>query len=168
MIKRIGVWTLAVLAIGAASGVVYAADATTARFDKLKALAGDWTKSDGVGTVEASYRVTAGGTAVMETLFPGTPHEMVTVFTVDRGDLVLTHYCAEGNQPRMKAVKGGDANAIDFKFDGGGNIKSPNDGHMHEASFAFKDANHLTSTWQFYKDGKPGEKAEFNLVRKTS
>jgi hypothetical protein len=168
MMKRIGVWTLALLAIGTASAAAHAADATTARFDKLKALAGDWTKPDGDGTVEASYRVTAGGTAVVETLFPGTPHEMVTVFTVDKGDLVLTHYCAEGNQPRMKALKGGDASAIDFKFDGGGNIKSPKDGHMHEASFAFKDADHLTSKWQFYKDGKPGELAEFNLVRKAS
>jgi hypothetical protein len=168
MMKRIGIGAAAVLLIGAASMAAQAADATTARFDKLKALAGDWTKSDGDGTVEASYRVTAGGTAVMETLFPGTPNEMVTVFTVDKGDLVLTHYCAAGNQPRMKAVKGGDANAIEFKFDGGGNIKSPKDGHMHEASFAFKDADHLTSTWQFYTDGKPGELKEINLVRKAS
>ncbi len=166
MMKRIGV--AAVLVVGAATLVTLAADTATARFDKLKALAGDWTKSGGDGSVEATYRVTAGGSAVMETLFPGTPHEMVTVFTVDRGDLVLTHYCAEGNQPRMKADRGGDASSIAFRFVGGGNIKSPNDGHMHEASFAFKDADHLTSTWQFYKDGKPGEKAEFDLVRKKS
>jgi hypothetical protein len=168
MKKRIGGWIATVFVIVAASITAQAADTTTARFEKLKALAGDWTKSDGDGTVEASYRVTAGGTAVMETLFPGTPHEMVTVFTVDRGVLVLTHYCAAGNQPRMKALKGGDANGIEFKFDGGGNIKSPKDGHMHEASFAFKDADHLTSKWQFYKDGKPGELKEINLVRKAS
>ena len=168
MMKSIAVRTLTVVVIGAASIAAQAADTTTARFDKLKALAGDWTKIDGDGAVDASYRVTAGGTAVIETLFPGTPEEMVTVFTVDKGDLVLTHYCAEGNQPHMKALKGGDANAIEFKFDGGGNIHSPKDGHMHEASFAFKNADHLSSTWQFYKDGKPGEKAQFNLVRKSS
>jgi hypothetical protein len=75
MMKPIGVWTLAVLAIGTASVAAHAADATTARFDKLKALAGDWTKSDG---------------------------------------------------------------------------------------------DHLMSKWQFYKDGKPGELAEFSLVRKAS
>ena len=168
MMKRIGLWTAFVFVIGAASVVVSAADTTAARFDKLKALAGDWTKSGGDGSVAASYHVTAGGTAVTETLFPGTPHEMVTVFTVDKGDLVLTHYCSEGNQPHMKAAKGGDADTVDFKFDGGGNIKSPKDGHMHEASFVFKDADHLTSSWQFYTDGKPGEKAEFDLVRKKS
>jgi len=168
MKKRTGAWTATIFVIGAAFIGVPADDATAARFEKLKGLAGDWTKSGGDGSVEASYRVTAGGTAVMETLFPGTPHEMVTVFTVDKGDLVLTHYCAAGNQPRMKADRGGDASSIAFKFDGGGNIKSTKDGHMHEASFAFKDADHLTSTWQFYTDGKPGEKKEFDLIRKKS
>jgi hypothetical protein len=145
-----------------------ATDTETARFDHLKALAGDWTKAGGDGSVAASYRVTAAGTTVVETLFPGSPHEMVTIYTMDRGNLVLTHYCSEGNQPHMKAVSGGDASSIAFKFDGGGNIKSPKDGHMHEATFVFKDADHVTSTWRFYKDGKPGEKAEFDLVRKAS
>jgi hypothetical protein len=165
MRKHLG---LAIVLVLLTSSALAATDTAAERFDHLKALTGDWTKSGGDGSVAASYRVTAGGTAVVETLFPGSPHEMVTVYTMDKGDLVLTHYCSEGNQPHMKAARGGDANAIAFKFDGGGNIKSPKDGHMHEATFAFKDADHVTSTWQFYKDGKPGEKAEFNLVRKAS
>jgi hypothetical protein len=168
MANRTSIWAATALVVGAAAMGVQASDTAAARFDRLKALAGEWTKSGGDGSVEATYRVTAGGSAVMETLFPGTPHEMVTVFTIDKGDLVLTHYCAEGNQPHMKADRGGDATSIAFKFDGGGNIKSPQDGHMHAASFAFKDADHLTSTWQCYKDGKPAEKAEFDLVRKKS
>ena len=168
MMKRIGVWTATALVIATLSFVNYAADTTTARFDNLKALAGDWTMNGGDGSTAVTYRVTAAGSAVVETLFPGTPHEMVTVYTVDKGDLVLTHYCAEGNQPHMKAVKGGDANSIAFKFDGGGNIKSPKDGHMHEAAFAFTDADHVKSTWLYFKDGKAGETKEFSLVRKKS
>lgn len=164
MVKRTRVLAAA-LVLGAAGLAVSADDTTAARFDKLKALAGDWTTSGGDGSVSHSYRVTAAGTAVVETMLPGTPHEMVTVYSIDKGDIVLTHYCAEGNQPHMKAARGG-ADAIDFKFDGGGNIKSPKDGHMHEASFAFVDADHIKSTWQYYKDGKPGEKAQFDLVRK--
>ena len=158
----------ATLIAGAAALAVHAGDATAARFDKMKALAGDWTTSGGDGSVSHSYRVTAAGTAVVETMLPGTPHEMVTVYSIDKGDVVLTHYCAEGNQPHMKAARGGGADAIDFKFDGGGNINSAKDGHMHEASFAFVDADHIKTTWQYYKDGKPGEKAEFDLVRKKS
>jgi hypothetical protein len=165
MTKRIGFWAASALLIGAASLVALAVDTTTARFDNLKALAGDWTASGGDGTVAVTYRVTAGGSAVVETLFPGAPHEMVTVYTIDKGELVLTHYCAEGNQPHMKAVKSGDASSIAFRFDGGGNIKSPKDGHMHEATITFKDAEHVSSTWVYYKDGKAAENKEFVLVR---
>ena len=46
-------------------------------------------------------RTTGGGSAVTETLFPGTAHEMMSVYHMDGDDLVLTHYCAGGNQPRM-------------------------------------------------------------------
>ena len=112
MVKRIGVRLLLALVIFAASGLALASDAATARFDHLKALAGQWTMIGGDGSVAVTYRVTAGGSAVIETLFPGAAYEMVTVYTIDDGALVLTHYCAEGNQPRMKAVTGGDAKTI--------------------------------------------------------
>jgi len=168
MRNRIGLF--AATALVAASAVLAAAttDLANERFDKLKALSGDWMMAGGDGAIAVTYHVTAAGSAVVETLFPGSPHEMVTVYTIDKGDLVLTHYCAAGNQPRMKAVEGGGANAIEFKYDGGGNIKSDKDGHMHEATFTFTDANHVVSTWQYYKDGKPEELKTFDLVRKES
>jgi len=168
MVKRISVLAVAALVTLVAPLGAFAADTATARFDKLKALAGDWTASGGDGSVVVTYRVTAGGSAVIETLFPGAEHEMVTLYTMDKGDVVLTHYCAEGNQPHMKAVRDGDASAIVFKFDGGGNMKSSKDGHMHEATFAFGDADHVKSNWIYYKDGKPGENKGFDLVRKKS
>ena len=76
--------------------------------DRFKALAGEWVAAeDGEmakkGDLVARYAVTAAGTAVVETVFPGSPHEMVTVYHADGPDLVLTHYCMEGNQPRMRA-----------------------------------------------------------------
>ena len=65
MLKRVGVLAASVLVIGAASVATLAADTVTARFDNLKALAGDWTMSGGDGTVAVTYRVTAGGSAVV-------------------------------------------------------------------------------------------------------
>jgi hypothetical protein len=44
--------------------------------------------------VRVEYRVTGAGSAVVETLFPGTPHEMVTVYHARKGVLCMTHYCA--------------------------------------------------------------------------
>src|SRR5690348_2757738 len=70
-------------------------------FERLKSLAGDW-MGKGPGGQEITmlrFRVTAGGSALEETEFPGTDHEMVTVFHMDGDRLALTHYCHLGNQP---------------------------------------------------------------------
>src|SRR5437868_15374337 len=81
--------------------------AGTPQLDALKGLAGEWTGKAKHGDMEheatVTYKVTAGGSAVVETVFPGTEHEMVTVYHQDGDDLVLTHYCMLGNQPRMRA-----------------------------------------------------------------
>ncbi len=66
--------------------------------------------------------MTAGSTVVHETLFPEQPHEMVSVYCVDGSDLVMTHYCVLGNQPRMKADRNSPANQIVFYFAGGSNL----------------------------------------------
>ena len=85
--------------------------AAPAALERLKALAGEWVAAeDGEmakkGDLVARYAVTAAGSAVVETVFPGSAHEMVTVYHADGPDLVLTHYCMEGNQPRMRARDG--------------------------------------------------------------
>ena len=66
--KRFKVLGAAALAILPTVFLTYAADTSAARFESLKAMAGDWTLSGGDGSVAATYRVTAGGTAVVETL----------------------------------------------------------------------------------------------------
>src|SRR5437868_11062744 len=80
---------------------------TNSGLETMKKLAGTWLAADKDGQptdqVVSIIKVTAGGSAVHETLFPGQPHEMVSSYTVDGPDLVMTHYCVLGNQPRMKA-----------------------------------------------------------------
>ena len=144
--------------------------ATSPRFEALKKLAGDWVAigKDGKPTkkVISSIRVTSAGTAVQETLFPGSDHEMVTMFHLDGGDLVLTHYCMLGNQPRMRAEPGKDAKKILFKFIGGTNLKSNDDHHMHQATLSIADKDHFQAEWVSCKEGKPCHTVKFYLVRK--
>src|SRR6478736_10069180 len=75
--------------------------------ERLKKMVGTWVEADKDGKptdkVVSVVKVTAGGSAVHETHFPGQPMEMVSVYHLDKGDLVMTHYCVLGNQPRMKA-----------------------------------------------------------------
>jgi hypothetical protein len=135
-------------------------------FDRLKALAGDWVTVGGDGSVAVRYRVTAAGSALVETLLPGKQHEMVTVYHRDGKELTLTHYCAVGNQPSMKMIPGPDPNLLTFQFTSATNMKSLGEGHMHEMKMQFVDADHITTTWTFFKDGQPGDPEKFDLTRK--
>jgi hypothetical protein len=143
---------------------------TPTALERFKALAGEWIAAeDGPmtkkGDLVARYRITAAGTAVVETVFPGTPHEMVTVYHADGADLVLTHYCMEGNQPRMRARDAKGAK-FEFAYDGGTNIDPQKDRHMHSASIELVGANEIRSEWTELDAGKPVLVAKSHLVRK--
>jgi hypothetical protein len=144
--------------------------ATTSRFEQLKALAGDW-----AGTavhegkpidVAVNFKVTAAQSAVVETEFPGTDHEMMTIITKDGDQLALMHYCAMGNQPHMKAPDQGEGNALAFKFTGGGSMKSEKDAHMHSVTYTFVDKNTLKADWSHFANGKMVGSVVMNLKRK--
>jgi len=167
---------LAAVVLSAASVSAAPASAPTparpalASLQKFKTLAGEWVAAeDGdmvkKGDLVARYAVTASGSAVVETVFPGSEHEMVTVYHADGPDLVLTHYCMEGNQPRMRA-RGAQGSRFDFAYDGGTNIDPKRDRHMHSATFDLASADEIRSEWSELAEGKPVFVARLHLVRK--
>ena len=145
-------------------------DPATPDLDTIKKLAGDWVELDEAGSptdnVVSSYRVTAGGTAVLDVEFGGTDHEMLTVFHQDGDDLVLTHYCVLGNQPHMRAEPGTGRDKLVFNCVGGTNLSCAIDKHMHRGEITLIDEDHLTSTWFMHEKGEHVYTAEFNLVRR--
>jgi hypothetical protein len=137
-----------------------------AEFEKIKKLAGEWTKDGEGDQAVVNYRVTGHGTAVVETLFPGGAYEMVTVYHMDGKDLMLTHYCGAGNQPRMKAAAGAAGGPLMFKFAGATGMKSPNDEHMHDMTMTFIDDDHVQVSWISFTGGKKSDVVELKLTRK--
>ena len=171
-VPRSAVVVALVLAAGAAAAAPAPAPArpTSAPLERFKTLAGEWVAAeDGdmvkKGDLVARYAVTASGTAVVETVFPGSEHEMVTVYHADGPDLVLTHYCMEGNQPRMRA-RGAQGSRFEFAYDGGTNIDPKRDRHMHSATFDLASADEIRSEWSELAEGKPVFVARMHLVRK--
>jgi len=165
--------SLAAVTLLAAASPARAAAPTgagAAGLDRIKALAGEWVAAEDnemvkKGDLVSRYVVSAGGTAVVETVFPGSPHEMVTVYHLDGSDLVLTHYCMEGNQPRMRARKA-DGSRIDFAFEGGTNIDPAHTKHMNSAWIEFVGGDEIRNQWTEIADGKPVFVAKSHLVRK--
>jgi hypothetical protein len=134
---------------------------TNGALEKLKKLAGTWVAADKDGKatdqVVSIIKVTSGGSAVHETLFPGQPHEMISVYTTEGPDLVMTHYCVLGNQPRMKADPKSPSNQIVFQFAGGGNLDPKKDKHMHDAILTIVDNDHIEVNGTAWENGAPAK-----------
>jgi hypothetical protein len=145
---------------------------TNPGLEKMKKLAGTWVAADNDGKptdqVVSVIKVTAGGSAVHETLFPGQPHEMVSVYTADGPDLIMTHYCVLGNQPRMKAEAKSSPNQIVFKFAGGTNLNPAKDKHMHEATLTIVGDDRIELQGTGWENGAPVKEmcCGLKLVRK--
>jgi len=141
-----------------------------AALERMKSLAGEWrghvTTPDGP-TAGVVYSVTAGGSTVVEKLFPGTEHEMVSMYHLQGPDLVLTHYCAMGNQPRMRLVQASGTDPVELRFDfiGGANIVATKDAHMHAGKMTLRGADRLEAEWAVWEEGKQTGTNRFFLDR---
>jgi hypothetical protein len=145
---------------------------TNAALETMKKLSGTWLLADKDGKptdeVASIIKVTAGGSAVHETLSPGQPHEMVSIYTLDGPDLIMTHYCVLGNQPRMKADPKSPTNQIVWRFAGGTNLDPKKDKHMHEATLTIIDDDHVELQAVGWENGAPAKEmcCGLKLVRK--
>jgi hypothetical protein len=84
---------------------------------------------------------------------------------MDGNRLIMTHYCAAQNQPRMAGEVSADGKTITFNFIDGTNLAKPHDAHKQRIVLTILDQNHVSETWTFLQDGK--EKTEvFKLTRK--
>ena len=150
----------------------HATTVKNAGLDKMKTLVGTWVVADKDGKpteeVVSVIKLTAGGTAVQETLFPGQDHEMISMYTADGADLLMTHYCMLGNQPRMKATPKAGAKTIHFEFVGGGNLDVKKDKHMHAAMLTIVDKDHIEIEGIGWENGAPAKEMcnGMKLVRK--
>lgn len=138
-------------------------------FEQMKTLIGTWQGTrkayDGEETITAHYSLTARDTAVMEQLFPGTSKEMVSVYTQDGHDLVMTHYCMLGNQPRMKTQGLVSSETITMTYMDNTGMRSIDDMHMHEVTIKFMDENHMTHHWTLYDKGQKKVTHTFMFAR---
>jgi len=169
--KTLGVFSLsfvlgsAALAPGQRGKAVDTAGALTL----LKNLKGEWkgnviTKDGPAATVR--YQLTSAGTTVMETLFPGTGEEMISMYYMNGSELSMKHFCAMGNQPETKLdLASSTANELSFVFAGGSNFNPTKDTHMHDGKIRFVGLDEIESEWSVFQNGKQTGTNRFFLKR---
>lgn len=91
----------------ALTGTKWASDTDVAWAELQRALVGTWKATTPQNkSFTVSYRLVSNGTALVETFTSvSSGKETLSVYHRDGGTLMLTHYCAQGNQARLKAVE---------------------------------------------------------------
>ncbi len=142
----------------------------SAELQRMKALEGLWTVTEktsegGSKTTTIQYKVTSGGTAVTETIDPGTTHEMITVYHDKAGKLAMNHYCMLGNQPEME-LKSSTANKMDLQESVASQSLLNGQLRMSSVIIEQPDANTLIETWGGTNaDGSAGKPMVFTLKK---
>jgi hypothetical protein len=137
-------------------------------FEVLKGLAGTWTGAPEANGPASSiqFLVASGGTVVEEVQFPGLPHEMRSMYYMEGGNLVMTHYCGMGNQPHMRldTAKSSTSELV-FDFVSGTNMDPAKDTHVHSGWIRPTGADRLEAEWTVYSGAKPAGSHHFSLSR---
>jgi len=137
-------------------------------FEKIKSLVGNWEGTSPMSkegeTLRVKFDLTSNGSAVIETSFPGMPHEMVSVYHDEDGKLVMTHYCSLGNQPKMSLMnsKGESIVLSDTKSS---HKRLRKETHMHALTLTMKDSNKLVEEWTNYEKDKKKQMHTITLTR---
>jgi|SRR5437588_8359945 len=140
----------------------------SAEFERMKSLVGTWKgmadMGQGPAEITVEYRLVSGGSAIEEHIFPGTPHEMVTMYHDKQGKLSLTHYCMLGNQPGM-LLKSSDEKSLQFDFDATCGLDADSGMHMHSLTLTFVSPDTITQNWKLFENGKAKDDHPFTLKR---
>ena len=103
--------------------------------------------------ITADYKLTSGGSAIVETVFKGAPHKMVSVYHDNhKGKLSMIHYCALHNQPKM-VLKRSNKNEMKFNLTKDADIDVADETHMHSLTIKFEGKDKMTQYWTQFEGG---------------
>ncbi len=134
---------------------------------RLKSLEGSWRGKSTKGWSDTiQIHTIARGSVVAMSSFDAHPGEtMYTMYYPDGDRLLLTHFCAAKNQPRLLLTNASpDGSTATFTFLDATNLPSRDTGHMDKVVLRFTDGG-FTERWTWYQRGKESWMEEIGMER---
>ena len=129
--------SLSALALAAVAPPAQVPAATA--FARLKSLVGTWRNAERPASpLRVRFSLTASGTVLVEEWLRGTQPHSLTLYHRDGDTLIATHYCPQGNQPRL-ALEAGKGPAIRFAFRDAMDLDAARESHQHALAFDLTD-----------------------------
>jgi len=124
-------------------------------FEAMKTLAGTYYENGEAGKIaRVDYRLISRGSALTESWSMPSGKEELTVFHMDNGVLVATHYCAAGIQSTMQLTSKSDDNVYQFRLRSATNLSSPEASHNSGFGYRFADNKQVFRNEIWSTDGR--------------
>lgn len=129
---------------------------------QVAALAGEWQVQERP-SLRIVFEPTAGGSVIIERWMVGQRMHSLTVYHLDGERLVATHYCPQGNQPRLAATAAGSA-GISFAFVDATDL-DPDESFQHDLSFSWNAGGTVSRAETYWGPDGPEEETVMTLAR---
>lgn len=138
-----------------------------AAFAQLARLVGTWRPANNPESpLRIRFYLTAGGTVIVESWEArGQPHSL-TLYHRDGQALLATHYCPQGNQPRL-ALAGRDAGGLHFTFRDATDLEPATESHQHDLWFDLTNPDRPVRGETYSGKNDLGSREQLQLIRDT-
>ena len=133
-------------------------------FQELEGLVGTWRVAGNPRSpLRIRFYTTAGGTVLVEEWRKGDVPHSLTLYHRDGVGLLATHYCPQGNQPRL-ALVASDAPIMRFAFRDATDLDPARESHQHELAFDLTDPARPVRS-ETYRSSRGDEPSRLTLER---
>lgn len=142
-----------------------AQDATVSGFENLKKLVGVWRRADQPQSqLRIRFSLTAGGTVLVEEWLRGDIPHSLTLYHRDGSEVLATHYCPQGNQPRLVAAPSEHGQSLSFTFRDATDLDESHESHLVQLGFELSVPGQITRR-ETYRENGADEMSQLLLVR---
>lgn len=134
--------------------------------ETLKPLVGTWQNKERPNSqFRISFELIANDAVLVEKWLRGGKTRSLTLYHQDGSNLLATHYCPQGNQPRLKLTPDSTLEMMSFKFQDATNLPTIDDNHQHSLGLKLptKTSDFIRSEMYLSKDGE--ENSTLTLIR---
>ena len=131
-------------------------------FEVFQSLKGSWSIQAGDKKLpfQMTYDVGSNATIVTEQF-----GKELSVFYIDGGSFLMTHFCNRGNQPRLKLKSSSPAGRYEFEMFDITNQKEASDAHVQKIIYEILDPQHMNLEI-IWKKGAGEESEKYVLTKR--
>lgn len=165
MIKAACCIALSLPSVCISAPLVAEPDQIASSFDGMKKLVGVWRQADNPASpLRIRFSLTAGDTVVVEEWMRGSQPHSLTLYHRDGKDVIATHYCPQGNQPRLASLPPTAAKVLRFGFRDATDLDPAHEAHLVALAFNLSNEGKIARSETYRQAGKD-EASEMQLVR---